>query len=680
MRKLIYLCCVIAAMSSLALWSCQKEESQNTLNTPSLNTTNQSSISLEEAKKYFEQVQTVIPTSNLSGDGELLTPSCVTPNWYLATKSYYKTKREIIVVPLYDKLEIEDCPQGIVNLIFFKDKDNKVVQRFQFFLPSDEYAHTHPSALDIKTFTGHTFLINENGDVGHSYIIKNGKPVEAFDMRETNAQTGTATSRDPIDWLRDWLFGSQCYNFGGKKHIKHSKSVKKGKNGKGGGSNGGVGEDSNSTLVWSLDDIDYYDDSDNYNENGGGPGFQNYFDDGILGVTNVKKAYNDECGKGTNDSNIPFLFTIEALRQVSDNDENFEGYFGQALSYYYQLKAMGQNVSLGKVIKDYIINPKNGISAPTNLTTKNVFDTRSVAYKNVLKSVMKQATDQYSQCVKTYGLQVSVGNAPVELPNDQACSCLGDFSVEDGLKEFLDRFCGEKGVSTIQMDDYQKQQLGSNNLLLKYLEYLSDNKDSHISWEEYRLFVEANEAAKEFALPLNIGPTLNTTAGTRLCPTGFVITQMPAPRQNESTCGFQGLRYSFTTQSGTVITQTMKNMFINVPNIPTSTGVSQAVAITNSINSALQQLQTNIANGVPPPIDAVTGQNSDPNSWFMILIGQALRANWNGIALGPNINMPSCSLLATGWLPVPPDNMGRSRLGVQSFYGTVFSNPTTNCN
>ena len=301
-------------MGSLALWSCQKEESQNTLDTPFLNTTNQSSISLEEAKKYFEQVQTVIPTSNLSGDDEVLTPSCVTPNWYLATKSYYKTNREIIVVPLYDEFEIEDCPQGIVNLIFFKDKDNRVVQRFQFFLPENDYAKAHPSALDIKTFTGHTFLVNENGDVGYSNLIKNGKIFKAFDMKSDVSQINIAKTRGDL-----WISGDPCYDFRNH-HIKHFRSRKQPKK-------GSYESDESNGFSAGLSWADFDDNYGNGNENGGGLGFKNYFDGGILGLKNVKKAYSDECGKDSEDYIVLLWHSAEHSTCHPDRREGTEDFF-----------------------------------------------------------------------------------------------------------------------------------------------------------------------------------------------------------------------------------------------------------------------------------------------------------------------------------------------------------------
>ena len=337
----------------------------------------------------------------------------------------------------------------------------------------------------------------------------------------------------------------------------------------------------------------------------------------------------------------PFLFTVETLRQVSENDANFEYHFALALDYYYQLKAMGQNVPLDKVIKEYIINPKNnGKAAPIKLTQKTSGMASNQHFKDALRSLMKQATDQYSQCVKTYGLQVSVGNAPVAIPNDQACSCLGEFSVEDALNNF------------------------------------------DFSWEMHLLFANTQYIFDQKIDDENIGPALTGfLPRRRVCPLSITFVnsnELP----NELLTGISGLQFAIRDANGAIVNYTLPPLYISMPVIPPASGKTQQQALADAINNTVFQIQININNGVSPPITQYANppRPLKPNEWFLQIFNNQLKQEYQGTTLGTQYSGPGATVVDPKKnSPPSPGVWGTGTVGLFLTFGVQFLPINSTC-
>lgn len=455
---------MLISFGIIGFWSCQENE-DNVLNSLENNTitstTNLAPLSVVEAKNWYEAQKRTQPTS-FNRNEEMVNAATATPDWNFASIVKYEGTKDMIVVPIHEKIDMFDLPKtSVYNLVIYKISDNQFKSRLLFFVPSAEYARIHPDALSVKDFTGVTFQMDDSSRINSGWVLKNGQFEGAFKTPKFNANGQIqAASRGPLEDLWDkfisWFLGEGCHGHGAWQRFTNwlsnqannvdfwwdfnFKPRKTNYNGSDGSNFGSFGPGSNFAGIWGT----WTNGTGNTGGGGGSGGFKDFFPDGVFGIKNVKKSYADVCSASTTNANTPFLFAMESLRQVATNDSEFENAFARTLDYYYQLKAMGQNVTFVEVMKEYVINPNKGISAPMQLTPQLPTLASNPSFKSKVRSIMQQATSQYSQCVNTYGLQASTNNAPIEIPNDAACSCLGDFSVEDALNDMQSTINGVK--------------------------------------------------------------------------------------------------------------------------------------------------------------------------------------------------------------------------------------------
>jgi hypothetical protein len=454
MKKLFLIAAMIVAASSLIFWGCQKEASlsaediQKGVNTaPSV--LSQFSLSVNEAQEWYETNKRKTANS-LGREERMVNAITVTPDWKFATIVKYEGAKEMVVVPIQEKIDMFDLPQtSIYNLVIFKTDNNNLKSRLLFFVPSPDYVSAHPNTLSVKDFSGTTFQIDDSSRINSGWVLKNGAFLGALKIPKlgTNVNIG-ASGRGPDGWWTEfitWFLGEGCYGTGAWQHFtswlsklgdnvnfwvdfkyKPNHGNFDGSDGSNFGNFGPSSEFAGIFTTWTTS-------TTNSATNSTATGLKDFFGDGILGIKKVKSLYKEVCNPSTTDSDTPFLFTIENLRLVAKNDIEFQNVFAKTLDFYYQLKASGQNITFAQVVKEYIINPSKGINAPQNLTPLLPSLASNPSFKSTLNSIMQEAISQYNGCINSYGMQISSGNTPIEIPNDAACSCLGDFSVEDAL-------------------------------------------------------------------------------------------------------------------------------------------------------------------------------------------------------------------------------------------------------
>jgi hypothetical protein len=466
---------LLVLIGSVSFWACQENE-ENVLGSLENNTVTPTAslapISVVEAQNWYEANKQNTPNS-FSREEQVINSATVTPDWNFASMIKFEGKKDVIVVPILDDIGMSSLPTtSVVNLIIFKDAYNQFRTRLLFFVPTEEYSASHRNYLSTKDFSGVTYQVDDSSRIRLGWAIENGKFVGALDIVGifSNSQN-YAVSRDFPDWISriiNWFRGLLCYDFSTSRmdrfrdYVKrfnrkmyldfNKKPLKRKYDGTDGSNEGDYGAGSAFIELWGS-----WVDSDPDTQGGGTVGFKDFFPDGVFGIKNVKNSYDDVCNTSTTNANTPFLFAMDNLRQVAINDAQFENAFAQTLDYYYQLKAMGQNVTFAEVMKDYVINPSKGISAPTQLTPQLPTLASSPIFKSKVRSLMQQATSQYSQCVNTYGLQASTNNSPIEIPNNAACSCLGDFSVEDALNDM------QSTINAVKIQDLKDRYPGYND-------------------------------------------------------------------------------------------------------------------------------------------------------------------------------------------------------------------------
>lgn len=610
MRKHILIAAIVIVASSLILWGCQKDNTENRLSTSensALNTfSTTTQFSVTDAKNWYETNKRTVPNS-FNRNEEMVNAATATPDWNFATMVKYERVKDMVVVPIRNDIGMAEFPStSVVNLIIFKGADNQYKSRLLFFIPTEEYSIRHPQKLSVTDFSGITFQVDDSSRIRLGWAVENGQFTGAINFAGlfNEGKQSQATSRDLPTWLKnlfsiDWWRGVGCFGPTGldrialyiKQHpIKlnintdfNRKPLNRKYDGSDGSNQGDYGTGSVFLEIWGS----WIESTNGGNSGGGSGGFKDFFPDGIFGIKNVKNSYDDLCNASTSNANTPFLFAMDNLRQVATNDAQFENAFATTLDYYYQLKALGQNVTFAQVMKDYVINPAKGTSAPQHLMPQLPTLSSNPIFKSKVRSLMQQATSQYSQCANTYGLQASTNNSPIEIPNDAACSCLGDFSVEDALSDM------QSTINAVRIKDLKDKYPEYSDIISSFTANPSSDKIDFIM----NLLESLKNDKGDTNLPNN-GPSLSP--GIFVCPSSIQYDNKP---DRFNTVGISNLNMTFTLKNGDQIQASTGKLFINIDNdICLNVFVGNcSTHIAKAVEAAYNAVNVYVTNTTPTP-------------------------------------------------------------------------------
>ena len=130
-----------------------------------------SSISIDEAKTWFEANRILQSTSASSTGGSTLFLPNAYPNWQQAMNDFSQSGLEFIVTPISNELP---SIHGDAKLIIFRDSMNQLRGMFIMYLPDDTYRMQTLGEYSPATFTGIVIYTDFSGDAFLSFQIENG--------------------------------------------------------------------------------------------------------------------------------------------------------------------------------------------------------------------------------------------------------------------------------------------------------------------------------------------------------------------------------------------------------------------------------------------------------------------------------------------------------------------------
>jgi hypothetical protein len=148
--------------------------------TPVETTSNFKSLSVQEAKSWYMQQQFTKLTQpqgtsssfSSSSNSNSVTSTNVIPIWAKAVNSLYGGQKPIVVIPFAEPSFFKYTRYQTAYLIIFRQNDNTMKSRIMAFEADPTVQSQNP--LDIQTFSGVTYQVNEHGNIGLVYKCLNG--------------------------------------------------------------------------------------------------------------------------------------------------------------------------------------------------------------------------------------------------------------------------------------------------------------------------------------------------------------------------------------------------------------------------------------------------------------------------------------------------------------------------
>jgi hypothetical protein len=199
-----FIACLLI-ITVIVLWSCRKEMVINDQIPKSEYSQNQGSkefksLSIQEAKEWYSQIQ-LEKLGALQKDNSALglrsnmpenttqsvTSTNVIPVWAKASTGLYGGAKPIVIVPFGEPSYFRYNNSKMAYLILFRLPNNQIKSRILVFEADGNIQNNAP--INLNTFTGITYQINESGNVGILYKCESGQIVGKHIFNNSNSLT-----------------------------------------------------------------------------------------------------------------------------------------------------------------------------------------------------------------------------------------------------------------------------------------------------------------------------------------------------------------------------------------------------------------------------------------------------------------------------------------------------------
>lgn len=673
---------------TILVTSCGKEETQvgGNPNTP---------ITLSDAEKVFKQISKFNYSKSLSRENTQT--SEVDPNWHFGGEYYLNDgKQKIVCVPIKKKSKIYDClyqKNTLLEVMMYKDSLGVINSRLLCFIP-DSANTTRNNFLTTTSMNGVIFTLNDLYSTVYVTKLTNGEITDAYtytpnwdksgDRYEFSifGGSGGGSSTDPILRRLKTIFGGVgCPSAAGGGTIKHFSSR----------NSGGNSNDFNpySSTVWITNKghvyNGYFEDPKKFKNKfphgpNGGTG------SGIISFNSVIDLFSndfgqimdldDDCLSNSKNGSSTFLSTIYKMSE----EMPIELGLIETYTAYNALQKLGNDATFSDVAyevmrhsewEDSYLLKKVLSSYPSNEFQFAV----NPAYSAAVKGFITSAIDNHKNCIKKNSVQPKIGIS------SSLCGCFNKYDQSKPIKDFgnvvnklsADFLKDGNEKYRVLIDSLMSDKLVSFTTIQKYISYVK--KAGDLSWHDYRVLFESTDIYADTYNDPPASEPIFACSKSELCGATFTLTPCNMSNGYQQTCGVDNLFYSFTPRGGGhVVKGRLGNLFIFVPTLPTSNGLTPENAIAHAINDAFDEFQRLVKNPNEPIPRGINGQEINPNSWVLLLINKNLRLEWNGV-VAKDYNYPGAYLLSIGTRPNPDyDYGGTGRLGYGISCGTIFTN------